>query len=41
MTNPSKILSESQCNRTLKEGHYKASRGKYERGKKTMKIYRH
>ena len=42
MNNRSKLLIESEeCNKTLKKGHYKTSRNKYERGKKAMKIYRH
>ena len=41
MTNRSELLRESECNTTLKEGHYKTSRNKYESGKKAMKIYRH
>ena len=41
MTNRSKLLSESECNKVLKEGHYRTSRNKYERGKKAMKIYGH
>ena len=31
MTNRSKLLRESECNKTLEEEHYKTSRNKYER----------
>ena len=41
MTNRSKLLSESECNKTLKEGHCKTNRKKYKKGKKAMKIKRH
>ena len=40
-TNCSKLLSESECNKTLRKGHYKTSRNKYERAKKAMKVYRY
>ena len=41
MTNRNKLLSESECNKTLKEGHCKTSRNKYKKMKKAMKICRH
>ena len=31
MTNRSKLLSKSECNKTLEEGHCKTRRDKYER----------
>ena len=33
MTNHSKLY-ESECNKTLEQGHYKTSRNKYERERK-------
>ena len=41
MTNRSKLSSESESNKALKEGHNKTSRKQYEREKKAMEIYRH
>ena len=38
MTNRSKLLSESACNKTLREEHCKASRNKYEKGKSYKNI---
>ena len=37
MINRSKLLSESNCNETLEEGHYKTSRSKYKRDRKLRK----
>ena len=31
MTNRSKLLRKSKCNKILEEGHYKTSKNKYER----------
>ena len=38
MTHRSTLISESECNKTLEEGHYSINRSKYEEGKNVMNI---